>query len=620
MQEKGKTKKKTKKQNPNKTTTITYLYVFCPSCLVCRIEQQLYFLLNELLTYLFRNYKDKTHTHNTHTHQAKKGKEVKINDSLKTCAYIMPPPFSTRRPRPYWIIADMDGTLTPTPSKAHGHYLSLSEAAATQAKEGRTYFSCLAPLRALIARGCHLCVVSTAGQRMWRQLFADLAPALYPSPSASPPCPPGRLLLCGFTGAALFASRPHQASMSASPPPPPPLTAAEAMVEDMEYRRSAAPDGGPTVMSPQAVDVAQSEGRAALLRFLEHASTLARHSDADALRAFFSGCLSGKYHGPFTALVTSAWAELRAADPEAKTIMERAAAAGEGECVPVSFEAVSLLSMERLGAYGAYLADTEDALVDVQRIPSATGNSAAGGDGGGEGLSDVAQITVLGIPMRFFDLVFPSEDDDGGGGAGQGCRCSAAAAARAPGARARLAAVGLVLKPQPNSVCIHRVGIDKATCVAWLAAHPTRYATDGNAGEGFSLTRAVALGDVPVSVDRPLTLFYPPMPFISLSPLPGDGLPPPPPSAAGDDNDKKDDVDDYAATRRSLTHVGGEEEGSAVFFTELLAAMDRAAGEGEEALSEECVRQCAVAACQRLQERNKATQQHQQVQQCSSAL
>ncbi|XQJ26082.1 hypothetical protein NXY56_002031 [Leishmania guyanensis] len=73
--------------------------------------------------------------------------------------------------RGHWIVADMDGTLTPTPTRAHGKYLTLSHCMQTGLGCGAHYKSCLPWLRLFLELGGTLCVVSTAGKRMWSQLY-----------------------------------------------------------------------------------------------------------------------------------------------------------------------------------------------------------------------------------------------------------------------------------------------------------------------------------------------------------------------------------------------------------------------------------------------------------------
>lgn len=87
----------------------------------------------------------------------------------------------------WWLVADMDGTVLPTPHSAGGRYVPLNDSPA------------FLPLVAWLQRGGNLAIVSTAGRRMLRQVHAPLLDTLQ-----HPGC--GRLLLCGFSGAGLVAN------------------------------------------------------------------------------------------------------------------------------------------------------------------------------------------------------------------------------------------------------------------------------------------------------------------------------------------------------------------------------------------------------------------------------
>ncbi|KAK7194096.1 hypothetical protein NESM_000322300 [Novymonas esmeraldas] len=481
--------------------------------------------------------------------------------------------------RGYWIVADMDGTLTPTPSRAHGEYLSLSHSRRTGLGFGARYQSCLPWLLLFLERGGSLCVVSTAGKRMWSQLYPDLAPALFhlsaAAAAATTTAPaaardeetPGPLYLCGFTGAALFRSRSWEAVWAdmdrlhphwRAPPAGDACAAAAAMVppagvaleEWAEYREqggSTATDDADaatpalTTMDAATCALAVQEGRLALVRFFEHAAYVCGH-DAARAHEFFAGCLSTKYHSVFAELLRGLLAEARAsASHDSVNAPDEHGATGPSH---VCFAASRLLSPAALAQHGYFLTKTGDALVDAQVVPRADGTVADG--------AAVAQVVVMGIPMRYFDRVFPPA---GASPAGDWHCCPRSAEAGAT-ARQRLEDAGLELKSQPNSVCLHRRGVDKATCVRWLLA---RHRHRQSHPLTFELSRALAFGDVPETVDAPLTTF-PPMGFLSLSPKSG--------AAAG--LVEMERVRGGASGRPHMWHVGGEEEGTAVFLEELL--------------------------------------------------
>ncbi|KAG5482354.1 hypothetical protein LSCM4_05610 [Leishmania orientalis] len=533
--------------------------------------------------------------------------------------------------RGHWIVADMDGTLTPTPTRAHGKYVALSHCVRAGLDGGTRYKSCLPWLRLFLERGGNLCVVSTAGRRMWPQLYPDLAPALFrlraasaagasaaagdgaspgPSPSSGFTDAPGTLYLCGFSGAALFRSRPWEAVWSDMdrlhprwrlPSAPHPshfdggdgLHRGEAAVavatvppaevgleEWIEYREQGASlsaagsqaatssaTGRLTTIDAATCALAMDEGRQALVRFFEHASYVCGH-DAGRAKEFFAGCLSTKYHSVFVDLLRQLLTEAHVTAPRAN----KDASGAQARTPHVCFATSKVLSPAALAQHGFFLRDTGDALVDVQPVPRADGTVTDG--------AAVVQVIVMGIPMRFFDYVFPamgSSPSNNSPAASRSWHCCPRCAGAGAGARQRLEAAGLEVKSQPNSVCLRCRGVDKGTCVRWLLAQHERHQLV------FELPRALAFGDMPESVDAPLAAF-PPMQFISLSPK----------DAAAvhlDDNERVGTADSthadsaegqaecphqlppprsFSDSPHHMFHVGGEEEGTALFLEELL--------------------------------------------------
>jgi hypothetical protein len=188
---------------------------------------------------------------------------------------------------------------------------------------------------------------------------------------------------------------------------------------------------------------------------------------------------------------------------------------------PARFER-EVMTPEVLGEHGRFLRDTNDAVLDAQFIP-------------GTNPPVIVQFSLLGVPMARFDDVFTAE------------------------VIANFTALGVYCKKQPNSVVIAPKGVDKATCVSWLLEHEPH----------FSLERAIAFGDVPATIDRPLSEF-PPMPFVSVSP-------------------------DPAADPPGVVHVGGEERGTAQFLQLLVDASSQSPN-----FSIEFVRALAAKACDAL--------------------
>lgn len=320
-------------------------------------------------------------------------------------------PSTIRMLRRHWIVADMDGTLLSTPSKAHGKYLPLDTS------------PCYEPLQWFLRHGANVVVVSTAGQRMWRQMFEPLRCALFPTagPVQADEHPPGQLYVCGFSGAALFVSD----------------KTTESLVEVGTYRDVACADGQPTVIPSSLL----SQVEPLLATALRKSLRLCR-SDPAYLMA-----LSRKYHEPIRGILS---------------------AVGDSD-----LDASPLLSLEQLKTYGAFLKETNDALLDVQCIPHIADRMFE---------TVAAQITVLAVPMARASEVFSTD------------------------IVAELNSLGLSVKFQPNSVVVTRRGLDKGVCIRYLVEH-----------EGMDLSRSIALGDVPQSIDKPLTEF-PPMTFVSVAP------------------------------------------------------------------------------------------------------
>lgn len=513
----------------------------------------------------------------------------------------------------HWIVADVDGTLLPTPSKVAGGHLSFTGSAELMVQLPRTkpngragrcyrmdvkaegdspegpmvtgsYPSCLPALLEFISAGGSLCVVSTAGARLWQQVYWDLTPALFPlrqeHQDEQQQQQPGQLLICGFTGAAMFRSRdpaavaaewpPRDRELTAAdkrppdqyewpciiiphlrtgdpppplPPPVPPPPPSVGLEEWAEYRT----EGG-TTLSTEAHRAALEEGCAAIIRFMEHAARV-NGNDMEKVEAFFTECLSARYVHKFTASVRISLEQTCCTRPDRRC-----------------FEHASMLCRTHLLIPGWHLKNTNEALVDCQRVPSAGGDVGhVRGDDYGDAAAPVAQVVLMGIPMKYFNVVFPRADPgDGRGGGGDGalqcCQSCLAKATSAPGGGelrgiARLEALGLAVVSQPNSVCIRRAEVDKGSCIRWLAAHrPGGFSLDGD--------QTITMGDVPASVDRPLAAF-PPVRMVSLSQLPDEGC---------------RSAEDLAGLRAhgNIVHVGGEEEGGGYFLDALLEECRRA--------------------------------------------
>jgi len=92
-----------------------------------------------------------------------------------------------------WLLSDLDGTLIPTPHKAHGEYKKLNEASSYPALKG--WFK----------QGGNLCVVTTADKRVFEQVYFPIKQHLKSraDPISSNDAS-GELLLSLYTGAVLY--------------------------------------------------------------------------------------------------------------------------------------------------------------------------------------------------------------------------------------------------------------------------------------------------------------------------------------------------------------------------------------------------------------------------------
>lgn len=92
-----------------------------------------------------------------------------------------------------WLLSDLDGTLLPTPHKAHGEYRKLTESSVYPALKG--WFS----------QGGNLCVITTADKRVFEQVYFPIKSQLKSrADPISPSNASGELLLSLYTGAVLY--------------------------------------------------------------------------------------------------------------------------------------------------------------------------------------------------------------------------------------------------------------------------------------------------------------------------------------------------------------------------------------------------------------------------------
>lgn len=244
-----------------------------------------------------------------------------------------------------WLLFDLDGTITPSPHKAHGKYLPLTESA------------CNAPLREFMKQDGRLCVISTAGKRMWMQIYEPLRDILkekfqqnvlsipddqVEKKKAAAEHEKGRFILSAFTGAGMYYNHDAESELQ----------------EDQVYRLQKK-----TTFLPEHVpDIFKLLREQIVFKIFETAA-----KDPSYIEV-----LSKKYHDVFAYLL----------------------AAREKEGVEKFQE--TYLSLERLTKHGEYLKETNDALLDVQYIPNVAEKI-------------IAHVNVLGVPMARYHDIFTQE-------------------------------------------------------------------------------------------------------------------------------------------------------------------------------------------------------------------
>ena len=203
-----------------------------------------------------------------------------------------------------WLLFDLDGTITPSPHKAHGQYLPLTKS------------SCNEPLQNFMREGGRCCVISTAGKRMWMQIYEPLKQVLKElyDKATNKEEEEGRFVLSAFTGATMYYSSGPEVSL----------------VEDKSYRLTKK-----TTFAPEHVDAIFKTLREIVIKIFTVAA-----SDPTYVQI-----LSKKYHVVFETLL----------------------AAREKEGAEKFNE--TYLSLPNITQHGLYLKESGDALLDVQIVP-----------------------------------------------------------------------------------------------------------------------------------------------------------------------------------------------------------------------------------------------------------
>lgn len=240
-----------------------------------------------------------------------------------------------------WLLFDLDGTVTPMPHKVHGKYLPLTESA------------CNEPLKEFIRQEGRVCIISTAGKRMWMQIYEplkDVLKELYVKHTAEAgndelaekqKLEEGRFVLSAFTGATMYYNQGPDAHL----------------VEDKDYRLQRK-----TTFATEHVPAILDLLRQAIITIFTVAA-----SDPSYVKI-----LSKKYHVVFEHLLA---------------VREKEGAS--------KFEE-TYLSLDKITKHGEYLKDSNDALLDVQFVV---------------GIDEkvVAHMNVLAVPMVRYNEIFTAD-------------------------------------------------------------------------------------------------------------------------------------------------------------------------------------------------------------------
>lgn len=379
------------------------------------------------------------------------------------------------------MLADMDGTITPTPSKSGGFITPISKAPTFE------------PVQRFLREGGTLVVQTNAGTFPFKQLFDPLKSTLEElynfdvssgdtstTTNATNATDPyegkdGRFLLSPFSGAALYVSCLDR------------QTGKVEMKEDARFAKTAR--------------------NTCCTSFEYH--TWGRHNTCGEKR-FYHTCLDQNdpcYKDPTTfipeAHVDELLATIRQVQCRAFALMDEdptylpalsrkyrdalpPVVALRRELGAERFDR-EVLTMDNLLLYGKFLQASHDPMLDLQRV--------SGGN--------LVQINILGTLMARFDDLWPEALRD------------------------ELAAkYSIHIKRQPNSTTISKDQVNKGLPIRYLSALRQREDTDlvvpatGRKVKychEFSLRNAIAFGDHPHFTDYPMTQF-PPMPFVSVSP------------------------------------------------------------------------------------------------------
>jgi hypothetical protein len=421
-----------------------------------------------------------------------------------------------------WLLADLDGTLVPTPHNAKGEYVGLDRG------------PCYRSLRRWMLHGGNLCVITTADRRVFDQVFLPLQSTAGSNgggltsrrhdddeddASATVGEQRGNLLLSLYTGAVLYrcgrlgvADVPGYSTQEVSPSSGAPAT----------HKHSKT-----TCMTTHQADSVCAIAAAA---FLEYASAVLRR-EVDAVAS--QRLLSQRYQRLWANLLhfleqkhegfqrkqqggsSSSSSSIAATDPSEwkvaylskhRHLLTQIGILRKEREHPAD-EINAAYASPSAPPHTASAEDTKKEEHDVRRTrfsheapPSFDGlehsSPPHATTPGGSDDPGVAQIIIVGMPMSLFGRFFRPYERE-------------------------FARLGVTPIAQPNSVVFSRSGVSKATTVRYLDKTGRRAdasLSSSSASDGFrhavDLRRCVALGDNPQAADHDLTVF-PALRFVS---------------------------------------------------------------------------------------------------------
>lgn len=515
------------------------------------------------------------------------------------------------------MLTDLDGTLVPTPHKAHGHYTPLNES------------PCFAPICTWLRRGGNVCVVTTADRRVIDQVFVplkDLLAELKANAEAAATSPSdihsSNLLLSLYTGAVLYRCSAENGVVevegycSRQTAPETAIAITTKSVSNQKSGSHVARSGGGTCMDEPTYSALLEILHKVFLQFAEEMlrdrrpdlsaqmskryqhmwATLRRHLKKryDTERSNFTeGNDKRRFRDlePFIeneaewmvqylrrrkALLTRVGiirkeildpigtpvkGNRHAYHERQKRHSLRAAAQPNGARDELA-EDVSTKEMRAIEDDLKGSGEPQPQSSASSSSPSSSG-STLGGDGGSvaedSGVSAdsrIAQVIVVGMPLRCYDEFF------------------------GPYHKHFEDVLGVQPIPQPNSVVFAKFGVGKGTCVDYLAepcdGRPDNktLASSPSFNGVANLQRSVGLGDNPHSADKELCI-NPNLTFVSLETAsaprraPSNALSHTTPMLAAHTVPVVD-VSQYAS---HMLHVGREEDGCADFLNHLLSLM-----------------------------------------------